>query len=239
MSFTIKKIISLIDLTSLNADDTDEKITALCKQAQTPLGNVAAVCVYPKFIPLAKALLAHTKIKLATVVNFPEGSDPIEQVLLDIDAAIDAGATEIDVVIPYQSLKINKKTPIAAFVAECKARCGKHTLKTILETGELAPHEITLASNSAIKGGADFLKTSTGKVPVNATLEATEIMLHSISESASNVGLKISGGIRTLPQAEQYLEQAVDFMGKSFIHAKTFRIGASSLLEQLLSAAAK
>lgn len=236
MNTKIKQIISLIDLTSLNHDDTEHTIIALCQQAQTPLGPVAAVCVYPKFVALAKAQLAKTNIKIATVVNFPDGKSSIEQVLKEITDCLANQADEIDVVIPYHELKNNNAKAIHDFVSGCKQACGDTCLKVILETGELVAHEISEASRNAISGGANFLKTSTGKVAVNATTEASEIMLLAIKDSGKDVGLKISGGVRTLEQAEKYIDQATRYMSDEFISAKTFRFGASSLLDNLLAA---
>lgn len=231
----LSDIIALIDLTSLNHDDTDEKIIALCAAAQTKIGNVAAVCVYPQFVALAKKQLAATDINIATVVNFPEGNQSIDKVLTDIKQAIELGANEIDVVIPYSELRSTNTDVIDEFVAACKAACGNNCLKTILETGELTQEQITRASQQAISGGADILKTSTGKVTINATLDATETMLNAIKTSGKKVGLKVSGGVRTLEQANEYIHQAVNIMGNDFITSATFRIGASSLLDNLLS----
>ncbi|MBX9704662.1 MAG: deoxyribose-phosphate aldolase [Gammaproteobacteria bacterium] len=228
-------VIGLIDLTSLNPDDNDTVIKDLCAQAQTKLGNVAAVCVYLPFVKTAHHALSHTAIHLATVVNFPDGDQPMATILKDIAQGLKAGADEIDVVIPYQQLKKGELDLVRDFVAECKTACGAFPLKVILETGELTPQQILQASRNAISGGADFLKTSTGKVAVNATLNATEIMLRAIKDSGKPVGLKVSGGVRTLEQAEQYIKQAVSIMGKDFINAKTFRFGASSLLNNLLN----
>ena len=230
-----EKIIALLDLTSLNHDDTDEKIIQLCHDAQTEIANVTAVCVYPKFVALAKKKLANTEIKIATVVNFPDGDQKISDVLKDIEKNITQGANEIDVVIPYRSLNNKNNELIREFVAQCKQVCGDVCLKTILETGELSASQISQASRNAISGGADFLKTSTGKVAINATLEATEIMLQAIKHSGKPVGLKVSGGVRTYEQAQEYIKQAISIMGASFITPNTFRIGASSLLNNLLT----
>jgi deoxyribose-phosphate aldolase len=229
-----QQLVSMIDLTSLNHDDSDEKIISLCQQAQTKIGNVAAVCVYPQFVALAKQQLSNTTIAIATVVNFPDGDDDIKTVVADINNAIANGATEIDAVIPYQQLKTKHDQLIDEFVAQCKQACGDITLKAILETGELSNKEILQASRRAISGGADFLKTSTGKVAVNATLAATEIMLHAIKNSGKDIGLKASGGVRTVEQAKAYLEQARDIIGEKFIQPNTFRIGASGLLDAIL-----
>lgn len=230
-----QQVISLIDLTSLNLDDTDVKIITLCEQAQTPMGNVAAVCVYPKFVKLAKQQLINSDILVATVVNFPYGEDLIDQVVNDISAALADGADEIDVVIPYHEVKNDNAEKIQDFIAQCKQACGTVTLKVILETGELTADEIAQASRYAIAGGADMLKTSTGKVAVHATLEAAEIMLTEIKNSGKNIGLKISGGVRTVAQAEPYITLATKFMGEPFIDPKTFRFGASNLLNDVLA----
>lgn len=230
-----QKIISLIDYTSLNDTDTLETITALCQNAQTTLGNVAAVCIYPKFVQHAKSLLAKTNIPVATVVNFPSGNDALGDCLNLIHGAIRDGADEIDVVMPYTLFLSGKIAACEDFLKRCRSACGNKILKVILETGALKTKEkITAASNLAIQSGADFLKTSTGKIAVGATLEAMEVMLHAIRASEKMVGCKISGGVRTVEQAEQYLALAEKIMGKAWLTPKTFRIGASQLLMNLL-----
>ncbi|QJQ96156.1 MULTISPECIES: deoxyribose-phosphate aldolase [Halomonadaceae] len=232
--------LALMDLTSLNDDDTERSIAALCRQANTPAGHPAAICVYPAFIATGRHELAalglKDKVRIATVTNFPAGGDNIERAASETREAIALGADEVDVVFPYRALMAGNATLGRELVAACKAACGEKPLKVILETGELkTPELIRQASELAIAGGADFLKTSTGKVAVNATLEATEIMLRAILDSGRDVGFKAAGGVRTAEEAKAYLELAADLMGEAWITPDHFRFGASSLLASLLA----
>jgi deoxyribose-phosphate aldolase len=235
-----RQALSLMDLTSLNDTDNEAVIAALCESAQTPFGSPAAVCVYPAFIDVARKTLAQhglSQVRVATVTNFPDGSDDIDRAVRETRDAVAAGAHEVDVVLPYKSLITGDTETPAALVSACKAACGAAVkLKVIIESGELKTAElIRQASDIAIAAGADFIKTSTGKVPVNATLEATEIMLQAIADSGKDVGFKAAGGIRTTAEAAEYLALAERLMGKNWINAEHFRFGASSLLNDLLS----
>ena len=227
-----KQIIPLLDLTSLNADDNEQTIQQLCTRAQTKLGDVAAVCVYPPFVKLAKEMLAATAIKVATVANFPEGNNQVSAVIKTIEKAIEQGAHEIDVVIPYHVFLKGDEAHVQAFVFACKEMCSNNVLlKVILETGALQQTDLIYkASRLCIDSGANFLKTSTGKINVGATLEAAAYMLLAILDSNTTVGLKVSGGIRTTIQANSYLKLAELMINKAWITANHFRIGASSLL---------
>lgn len=233
-------LIPLLDLTSLNADDTTATITTLCQQAITPYGNVAAVCVYPQFVKLAKQLLQNTSVKIATVANFPLGNDPLSQVITAIEQAITDQADEIDIVIPYQTYLAGEHNVVRTFTQSCKTSCGTAIkLKIILETGALADaNKIADASMQAIAGGADFIKTSTGKYAINATPTAAKIMLTMIKEMTNNstttVGFKAAGGIQTITQANEYLQLAEEILGKEWVTPKTFRIGTSRLLQDIL-----
>lgn len=223
------QVLSLLDLTSLNDTDTAETIDTLCQNAKSH--HVAAVCVYPRFVKQAATALQNTHIKIATVVNFPKGTDSLENVLLDIKQAIQDGADEIDVVFPYQQFLAGNVDSATHFIRECKLACGKNILKVILETGALKEKNlIAEASRCALAAGADFLKTSTGKIEVGATLEAAEIMLQEIKQSKKQVGFKASGGIRTAEQAKQYVELANQILGEGWVTPQTFRIGTSRLL---------
>lgn len=233
-----KKVISLIDLTSLNAKDDHAVIEALCAKAVTPLGNVAAVCIFPQFVRQAKNSLSATPIQIATVANFPQGGDKLGPVLEEITQAITDGADEIDVVVPYSLYLKNQADSVVNFLQSCKQACQHKVMKVILETGALQyPELIAKASHDAIQAGADFLKTSTGKIEIGATLEAAATMLTTIKAAqpqGKSVGFKASGGIRTLEQAVSYLELAESIMGKAWISPATFRFGASGLLDQLV-----
>ncbi|WP_330925806.1 deoxyribose-phosphate aldolase [Candidatus Sororendozoicomonas aggregata] len=232
--------LSLMDLTSLNDSDTNEDIIALCQSAKTPAGSPAAVCIYPRFLPVAKKTLQGldlSGVKLATVTNFPDGGDDIDIAIAETRAAIAYGADEVDLVFPYRALIAGNETVGLEMVQRCKAVCGEGVcLKVIIESGELeTPELIQKACQLTIEGGANFLKTSTGKVPVNATLEATQIMLTAIKDSGKDVAFKAAGGIRTADDAKGYLQLAEKLMGKDWITPDHFRFGASSLLNSLLA----
>lgn len=234
-----QRALCLIDLTSLNADDTDVRIVALCHQANTAFGRVAALCVYPRFVALAKAILLELRqadVLVATVVNFPDGGDDIAAAAAETRQCIEAGADEVDVVFPYRALMAGKAEVGAQLVAACKQACGGKTLKVIIESGELATPELVLqASKIAIGAGADFIKTSTGKVAINATLEAAGIMLNAIKETGGHCGFKAAGGVKTVAEAAAYLALADRIMGAEWVKSQHFRFGASSLLGSLLA----
>lgn len=231
------RILSLIDLTSLNSDDDEDRIRSLCHQSSTEYGSVAAVCVYLTFVPLSKQLLQETAVKIATVSNFPHGTELIEKVSREIEKATDNGADEVDVVWPYADYLSGREEEVGKFVNACSVACGGHAhLKIIMETGLFPDVEkIYHASRLIIDAGADFLKTSTGKVEVNATPEAAAAMLFAIRDSGEHIGFKAAGGIRTVQQATQYLNLATQIMGSEWITPDTFRLGASSLLNEVLS----
>jgi deoxyribose-phosphate aldolase len=236
-----RQALPLMDLTSLNATDTDADIESLCQQAKTPFGHPAAVCVYPQFIVAARrALTAHTlsgQVKIASVTNFPDGGADVMAAARETREAVASGADEVDVVLPYRTLIDGDEDTCLEFVEMCQAACGGQALlKIILETGELKdPALIKRASEIAIEGGADFIKTSTGKVEVSATLEAAEIMLNAIKDSGQDVGFKAAGGVRTTADAAEYLALAADIMGPAWITPKHFRFGASGLLADLVA----
>lgn len=236
-----KLALSLMDLTSLNDNDSNDIIHDLCIAASTPFGQTAAVCVYPQFVKTALSTLDENYaplVKVATVTNFPHGSDDVKRAKQETKAAAKAGANEIDVVFPYHALIAGDEKVGAKLVKKCKKVCAKRgvTLKVIIESGELkTPERIQRASEIAIENGADFIKTSTGKVGVNATLEAAEIMLTVIRNSGRNVGFKAAGGVRSVEDATAYLQLAERIMGKDWISAETFRFGASGLLGSLLA----
>ena len=236
-----RQAIGLMDLTRLNDDDTGQKVIQLCRNAHTPLGNTAAVCIYPRFIAVAKQTLKEQNtpdIKVATVTNFPYGKPDIEAVLQETRAAVKAGVDEVDVVFPWRELMAGRETAGAEMIKQCRKICRADIkLKVIIESGQLhKPELIRRASEIAIAKGADFIKTSTGKVAVNATLEAAEIMLTTIKNSQQEVGLKVAGGIKDAHAALQYMALAEKIMGSQWLNAQHFRLGASSLLDSLLAA---
>lgn len=232
--------LSLMDLTSLNDNDTNQSIIDLCNKAATEAGNVAAVCIYSQFIEVGRKALNEAGLEgfsIATVTNFPAGGDDIEVAKQQTADAVQAGADEVDLVLPYKAVINGNYTVAAEMVKACKEICrGKAVLKVIIESGELKkPNLIAMASDIALDNGADFIKTSTGKVPVNATLEATEIMLGRIKASGrEDVGFKAAGGIRSLEDATAYLKLTAEIMGEEWITPEHFRFGASGLLDNLL-----
>lgn len=229
-------LIRLLDLTALNPDDTEYTIEDLCLKARSPYGSVAAVCIWPKFVPLAKKLLTKSDIKVTTVVNFPKGDNNLNTLKKEIYQTLDAGANEIDTVFPYHDfLKKNYKA-CETFVQTARELCEGKTLKIILETGEIQNAlKISEATKLCIEAGADFIKTSTGKTPISATPEAANIILETVTESKRNVGFKASGGIRTIEDAKKYLVLATEIMGYKWVTPANMRIGASSLLNNLIT----
>jgi deoxyribose-phosphate aldolase len=231
-------IISLIDLTSLNYTDTSDNIRQLCQKSVASETKVAAVCIYSKHLSLVKDLIQNFSVKIATVVNFPLGNDPLEKVVSDIKEALRHGANEIDLVIPYQDyMKYGGSKNIELLVKACKEACGTVLLKVIIESGILKKNSlIKRASEDAIMFGADFIKTSTGKMSVGASTEAVDSILEVINKNKSKkIGLKVSGGVRTLADANKYIKIAAQTCGKDYINSKTFRFGASSLFDTILS----
>ena len=234
-----QRALQLMDLTTLNDNDTDASVIALCHQAKSPAGHTAAVCVYPRFVPVARKTLKEigaVDIKIATVTNFPHGNDDIGIAVAETKAAVAYGADEVDVVFPYRALMAGNQEIGFELVKACKAACGDDVmLKVIIESGELkTPELIRSASEIAIAAGADFIKTSTGKVAVNATPEAAKIMLEVIKEKNPAIGFKAAGGVKNAQQAADYLALAESVLGENWVSAKTFRFGASSLLGSLL-----
>ncbi|NOH34144.1 deoxyribose-phosphate aldolase [Vibrio chagasii] len=235
------RALKLMDLTTLNDDDTTEKVVALCQDAKTAVGNTAAICIYPRFIPAAKKALREQgtpEVRIATVTNFPHGNDDIEIAVAETKAAVAYGADEVDVVFPYRALIAGNEEVGFELVKQCKEACGDITLKVIIETGELKEEAlIKKASEICIKAGADFIKTSTGKVPVNATPEYARMMLEVIRDMgvAKTVGFKPAGGVRTAEDAAQYLAMADELLGAEWADNMHYRFGASSLLTNLLN----
>lgn len=239
LSAVAKRALSLMDLTSLTNAETDEDIMHLCHQAKSPAGETAAICIFPRFIPLAKKTLkgqGTPHVKVATVTNFPHGNDDLDIALAETKAAVAYGADEVDLVFPYKALIAGNENIGFDMVKVCKQACAGHAkLKVIIETGELkTPELIKKASEIAINAGADFIKTSTGKVAVNATPEAAKIMLEVIKNKNIDVGFKPAGGVRNAQDADVYLTIAAQILGDEWAQADRFRFGASSLLASLL-----
>jgi deoxyribose-phosphate aldolase len=231
------RALPLLDLTSLEADDDETRIAALCRRATTRFGPVAAVCIHAPFVALARRMLP-SGIAVATVANFPHGTGALADVLGEIEGALGDGADEIDVVLPYPAfLAGDRDRPSVLLRAARKATQGRARLKVILETGALAaPAVIRSAAEIAIAAGADFLKTSTGKRQPAATPEAARILLETIAASGRAIGCKVAGGVRTTEDAARYLALADTIMGPAWAGRETFRFGASALLDDLLRA---
>lgn len=230
-----KILIGCLDLTSLGDHDTEFQIEDLCRKAVTPYGNVAAVCIWPKFIKTARKHLQGTGIPVATVVNFPHGSADINKTRNEIAAAVKAGADEIDAVFPYHDFLDGRKEVCDHFLEVVREACGDKKLKIILETGEIKKAAlIAEAARMCLEHNVDFIKTSTGKTEVSATPEAANIILETIASAIRPSGFKASGGIKTIDDAKKYLILAQTIMGGKWISPDNLRIGASSLLTNLL-----
>ncbi len=237
LKITAKRALSLLDLTLLGDNDDAAAVSTLCAKAATKYGNVAAICVWPKFVGLVKSLLPADDIKIAAVANFPHGSTDIKRAIADCEEIITAGGNEVDVVFPYASWIEGNRELAPWLVNECKKICdGKASLKVILETGALKTTElIHSASMAAIDAGANFIKTSTGKTDISATIYAAKIMLNAIKKNGVNCGFKASGGIKNINDAMLYMNLADEIMGDDWLSPEKFRFGASSLLDDLLS----
>lgn len=227
--------ISLLDLTSLDDEDTAAVVDALCVKAITPAGPVAAVCVLPQFVSVAAEALEHTGVRVATVANFPAGDDDPEGAARDTASLVDEGADEVDVVAPWRAHLAGDHAAVGRLVAACAAECPGH-LKVILETGSHGDAAATRQmADAALRAGAAFLKTSTGKHGPGADLASARILLEAVRAAERPAGVKISGGVRTRADADAYLALAEEVMGPAWVSPFTFRFGASTLLDDLLA----
>jgi deoxyribose-phosphate aldolase len=227
--------LACLDLTSLNDNDDARAIDALCARAMTPHGSVAAVCVWPRFVAQARAAVPPA-VRVAAVANFPHGALDRGLALADAAAIADAGGDEIDLVLPWRDWATGRRSDCAALVAAVRRAHPALTLKLILESGELRDEAmIASASLMALDEGVDFLKTSTGKTPVSATLAAARTMLAAIAAHPRRgvAGFKASGGIRTVTDAKLYIDLARQALGG--VTPKNFRLGASALMNDILA----
>ncbi|HEV8151365.1 MAG TPA: deoxyribose-phosphate aldolase [Solirubrobacteraceae bacterium] len=233
---TAARLLGLLDLTRLERPDDPEQIDALVDRAVTPAGAVAAVCLYPEWLGRVVDPLAGTGVRIAAVANFPAGDDDAAAAAAEAEAAVRDGAGEVDVVVPWRAHLAGDGEAIGRVVQACREAVGPSVaLKAILEVGSLGDGATVVdASDRALAAGADFLKTSTGKVGPGANLVAARAMLEAIRD-AGHGGFKASGGVRTTAQALPYLELAERMLGPDWVTAATFRIGASSLLDDLLA----
>lgn len=230
---TARQALACLDLTSLNDTDAEADIERLCERAQGRFGPVAAVCVWPRLAGLARRRVP-SAIAVAAVANFPHGEAKPERAQRDVGEIVQAGAQEVDVVLPWQALLDGDTGAVTRLLAATRRASGSLKLKVILETGRLeTPARITEASRIALGEGADFLKTSTGKVPVGATPEAARAMLEAIAADArrTQVGFKASGGVRSVADAALYLKLVTEHLGAEAAVPARFRIGASGLLD--------
>ena len=247
------RAISCMDLTTLSGDDTDERVRRLCAKARQPIRHdlvkrlgieeldikVAAVCVYHRFIETALRSTEGTGIRVAAVsTGFPAGLSPFEERVAEIRRSVEAGAHEIDTVITRALVFSGKWQELYDEIAEFKQACGRAHLKVILGTGDLLTlRNVARASFVAMMAGADFIKTSTGKEPTNATLPIGLVMTRAIREYAQEtgmaVGFKPAGGIRTAKQSTEWLALIKEELGDSWTRADLFRFGASGLLNDI------
>lgn len=239
-------IFACIDLTTLEATDNDQRIWALCQQALDFArgdkgGSVAAICVYMPFVALGRNLLKNSGIKVATVsCSFPSGQLPLHLKLAETSWAVAQGADEIDMVISRGLMLEGNYDAVYEEIKAVKAACGKAHLKVILETGELeSPMLIRKASELALLAGADFLKTSTGKVQPAATPEAAVVMLETIKEyylhTGRKIGFKPAGGIADPETALKYYKLVKGILGEDWLNPALFRIGASRLAARVFA----
>ena len=240
--FALDLAISMIDLTTLEGQDTPGKVRAMCAKARQPgygAPPVAAVCVYPDLVPLCVTAVAGSPVRVASVATaFPSGRAALDVKLADVKCAVAAGADEIDMVIDRGAFLAGQYLAVSEEIAAVKTACGDAHLKVILETGELGTLDsVRRASWLAMLSGADFIKTSTGKVAPAATLPVTLVMLEAVRDFQAGggmIGVKAAGGIRTAKDALRYLVLVNETAGEEWLDPRYFRLGASSLLNDLL-----
>ena len=245
-AYAIDLAIAMIDLTTLEGADTHGKVRALCAKAQRPdpadpsCPSVAAVCVYPDMVPVARAALDGSAVKVASVATaFPSGRAALDIKLADTRDAVEAGADEIDMVIDRGAFLSGHYQQVFDEIVAVQQACSGAHLKVILETGELATYDnVRRASWLAMLAGADVIKTSTGKISPAATLPVTMVMLEAVRDfrdsTGRQVGVKAAGGIRTAKDAIRHLVLVNETAGADWLDPERFRIGASSLLNDLL-----
>jgi deoxyribose-phosphate aldolase len=229
------RLLGLVDLTRLERPDDPARVDELVEHAVTPSGAVAAVCLYPEWLPRAAAALAGTGVRIAAVANFPDGDDDPARAAREAATAAEDGAHEVDVVVPWRAHLAGDDEAIGGLVAACRGAVGPAVaIKAVLESGSLPDADaVRDAASRALAAGADFVKTSTGKVGPGASLDAAQAMLGAI-RAAGHGGFKASGGVRTAEQAQEYVDLAERVLGPGWVSPATFRVGASALLDDLL-----
>ena len=241
----LKRLIAMLDLTTLEGADTPGKVRSLCQKARQPdpdrdFPSVGAVCVYPPLVSVAREEVAGTDIKVASVASyFPSGQAALDERVEEVERVRDAGADEIDVVMNRNAFLSGEYGRVHREISALAEASGDAHLKVILETGELETYDaVRLASRIAMDAGADFIKTSTGKVKPAATMPVTLVMLEAIRDyhldTGQKVGMKPAGGIRKAKPALRYLVMVKETLGDAWLTPERFRIGASSLLNDLL-----
>jgi deoxyribose-phosphate aldolase len=225
-----------LDLTSLNDADGEAEVARLCERAIGPCGAVAAVCVWPRLAAFARARLP-AQIAVAAVANFPDGGSDVARALREVRQIVQAGAQEVDVVLPWRALLAGDAAAAERLLRAVRAACAGLRLKVILETGELREDTlIARAAQLSLDCGADFLKTSTGKTPVGAMPQAVRQMALAIAadpQARDRVGLKVSGGMRRVGDVLPYIALCASLLGADALQPTRFRIGASSLLDDI------
>lgn len=247
----LKMVVSMMDLTTLEGKDTPGKVAYLCRKAIQPaeprLGvpSCAAVCVYPNLVHAARAFVGDSGVKVAAVATaFPSGAMPLRVKLTDVRMAVDFGADEIDMVIDRGAFLAGEHGRVSDEIAAVKEACDHAHLKVILETGELHSYDnVRIASDLAMHAGADFIKTSTGKVAPAATLPVTLVMLEAIRDfffaTGRRIGMKPAGGIRTAKESLAYLVMLAETLGDDWMTPDLFRFGASTLANDVVMQIAK
>ena len=242
----LNMLVSMCDLTTLEGEDTEGKISQMVAKAIVPnpndleIKNVAAVCVYPSLVSIAKEKIGNSSVKVAAVSSyFPSGQVPMESKLLDTKYAIDSGADEIDIVINRKAFLEGDFRKVFDEIVALKEVCQDVHLKTILEVGDLKTYEnIRKASIISLAAGSDFIKTSTGKLTVGSSRQACYVMLKSVLDyemiTGVKAGIKVAGGIRDAKDAIRYLVMINEEMGSEWLSPDLFRFGASSLLDDVL-----
>jgi deoxyribose-phosphate aldolase len=228
------RLLSVLDATLLDTDATQENILEFCERVKET--RPASVCVLPQWVKLVKDTLADTDIPVCTVLNYPHGDESSDEVIEAALKAVKDGATELDLVVPYDALPYDEGFAIKMMVADVVEAAPKAIVKAIIETGALKSREdVIKAAAAAASGGADFIKTSTGVYETGATPEAVDALLHFLTIYPGKIGLKVSGGIKTPEQALEYCNQAEAVMGAHWCHKKRFRLGGSTLFTSLQS----
>ena len=247
----LKMVVSMMDLTTLEGKDTPGKVAYLCRKAIQPadprfgVPSCAAVCVYPNLVRAARMFLGDSPVHVAAVATaFPSGQMPLSVKLEDVRLAIAEGADEIDMVIDRGAFHTGERARVADEIAAVKQVCGDVHLKVIFETGELGSYDqVRICSDLAMRAGADFIKTSTGKVAPAATLPVTLVMLEAIRDfyydTGRRIGMKPAGGIRTAKESLAYLVMLAETLGDDWLTPDLFRFGASTLANDVLMQIAK